>query len=141
MFRFFIFAYFSWFCVLHQVRKAYRKGSGYFGVHNGISPYLVFLCLLVLRLSASTCVRMRMRVHRVRLCIKSGGSVWNTSFASIKREKTEKRFLCVLIGYFWLNLIVYHFKHLNTLCAYTNKRGKISLLSLYLRLSIKHLKS
>ena len=141
MFRFFIFAYFSWFCFLHIVRKAYRKGSGDFGVHKGISPYSVFLCLLVLRLSASTCVRMRMRVHRVRLCIKSGGSVWNTSFASSKREKTEKRFLCSVSGYFALNLITYRLKHLIPLCAYTNKRGKISLLSLYLRLSIKHLKS
>ena len=90
-----------------------QKGSGYFWVYKGISPYLVFLCLLVLRLGASTCVRMRMRVHRVRLCIKSGGSVWNTYFASSKREKTKKRFLCAIIGYFWLNLIVYHFKHLN----------------------------
>ena len=118
------------FLLVHQVRKAYRKGSGDFGVHKGISPYSVFLCLLVLRLSASTCVRMR--VHRVRLCIKSGGSVLNTSFASSKREKTEKRFLCSVSGYFALNLIVYRFNHLKLLCAYTNKHGKVSLLSVTL---------
>ena len=84
----------------------------------------------MLRLSASTCVRMR--VHRVRLCIKSGGSVLNTSFASSKREKTEKRFLCSVSGYFALNLIVYRFNHLKLLCAYTNKHGKVSLLSVTL---------
>ena len=65
-------------------------------------------------------------VHQVgRLCLK-------TSFASSKREKTEKRFLCAISCYFTLNLIVYRLKHLNILCAYTNKHGKVSLLSVTL---------
>lgn len=133
--RFFIFAYFSWFGVLHQVREGLQKEKVRF------SHLFVFaLRLLVLRLSAYTCVRVRSRVS-CRLCFKSGGSVCNTSFASIKREKTEKRFSCVLIGFLALNLIFYHLKHLNSLCAYTNKHGKISLLSVYLWLTIKLLKT
>lgn len=104
------------FLLLHQVRAAYRKGSGDFGVNKGISPYLVFLCLLVLRLSASS----RAALSETLL------------LHLLSEKKTEKRFPCVLSSYFVLRLIIYHLKHLNSLCAYTNKRGKISLLSVTL---------
>lgn len=117
------------FLLLHQVRKAYRKESEDFGVHKGIFPYVISLSACV----ASECIHVRAYacascalVHQVgRLCLKH-------FFASIKREKAEKRFPCALSGYFALNLIVYHLKHLNLLCAYTNKHGKISLLSVTL---------
>lgn len=73
--RFLVVCLFLRSCFLHQVRKAYRKGSGDFGVNKGIFPYLVISLSACV---ASECIHVRAcacascaLVHQVgRLCLK-----------------------------------------------------------------------
>lgn len=130
--RFFIFACFSCSCFCIKFGRLTEREAE-------ISYLFVFaLRLLVLCLSAYTYVR----VCIVCACVSSRAALSKTLLLHIVSEKRRKSgFFCSISGFLALNLIVYHLKHLNSLCAYTNKHGKISLLSLYLWLTIKLLKT
>lgn len=156
MLRFFIFAYFSWFCVLHQVREDLQKGKGRFPLFSfSLSACVVSECIHVLACACAvrvsviaipfggvhtrTCVCVCVCI--VCACASSRAALSKTLLLHLLSEKRRKMVFCVLSGFPALNLIVYHLEYLNTLCTYTNKHGKVFLLSRYLWFTIKLLKT